>query len=149
MTMYARVVDGVAANIGKPGAARRLADRAWVMNLVLADEATRNACGIYSYEAVAEPDAAEGSVYDHTGPVYDPQTDTVTDVWTVRDKTQAELAAEADAADRDAKRDELASLALAALDGISVAMADPSPAKAYDAIDKLTIIVAKLVRVSV
>jgi hypothetical protein len=149
MTMYARVVDGVAANIGKPGAARRLADRAWVMNLVLADEATRNACGIYSYEAVAEPDAAEGSVYDHTGPVYDPQTDTVTDVWTVRDKTQAELDSEADRADIEAKREELASLALGVLDGIRVDMAAPTNAQVIDAVDKLAVIVAKLVRISV
>lgn len=145
MTRYARVEDGTATRIPKPGAQRRLDNQQWVMNLLLADEATRNACGIYSYEPVAAPTVTATQVAVHVGPVYDPDTNTVTDTWTVRDKSAEELAADTLAATRDTRRQAII-IAVTRLGQIAAGAETATNAQLKTAIGDIATILERLIR---
>lgn len=145
MTRYARVEDGTATRITKPGATRRLDNNAWVMNLIDADEATRNACGIYSYEPAERPTVTASQVAVHLGPVYDARTDTVTDTWQIRDKTQDELDADATEATRDARRQAIAN-ALTRLGQIEAGAESATNAQLKTAIGDIAGFLDKLIR---
>ncbi len=91
MTRYAQVLDGTATEQRLPGMAQRLDTGEWVA-FTYASEADRNACGWYSFEPVPAPSVTSSQIAVRVGPVYNAQTDTVTDTWTVRAKTADELA---------------------------------------------------------
>ena len=100
--MYALVIDGAVQSVGRlPNSARRLDNQAWVMGLATAPTELVEACGYFPVT--------------NNPPTYDPATEVLergdvtvvagvpTVEYTVRDKTQAELDAEADETDRQAK----------------------------------------------
>ena len=101
--MYAFVVDGVVESVGRlPSSARRLDTGQWVMGLESAPTALVEACGWFPVSDIP--------------PDYDPATEVrsradvvvvsgvPTVEYSVRPKTQAELDADADELDREAKR---------------------------------------------
>ncbi len=93
MTRYAQVLDGTATEKQFPGMAQRLDTREWVA-FTYADEATRNACGWYSFEPAPAPTVTSSQIAVHVGPVYDSKTGAVADTWVVRAKSADELAAD-------------------------------------------------------
>ena len=101
--MYALIVDGEIESVGRlPNSARRLDTRDWVMGLADAPSKLVAACGYFAvvdqppqYDAATEV-LERGDVF-----LSDPSSPVVG--YTVRDKTAAELAAEADEAARETK----------------------------------------------
>lgn len=100
--MYALVIDNAVQSVGRlPNSARRLDTGQWVMGLATAPTELVEACGYFpvvdtppAYDPATEVLERNGVVVVQGVPVVD---------YTVRDKTAAELAAEADQADRQAK----------------------------------------------
>ncbi len=96
MVRIAFVVGGVAERAqALPGSARHRDTGAWVCpngGLENGSDDELKACGYYRYEPADPPSTTGSQVAVRVGPVYDPQTDTVIDTWTVRDKTTNEVA---------------------------------------------------------
>lgn len=100
---YALVIENEIQSVGRlPNSARRLDTRAWVMGLADASPALVAACGYFEvldmrpeYDPATEVlERGDVVLSDPTTPVRE---------YTIRDKTAEELAAEADAAEREAK----------------------------------------------
>jgi rhamnose utilization protein RhaD (predicted bifunctional aldolase and dehydrogenase) len=98
---YAQVIDGKIETVGRlPESGEELVGRAWVMGLSNASVAKQEACGwfVLNDDAVRPADTAEESS-DRTIELVNGQP---TVVFTVRPKTDAELTADAEQAERDA-----------------------------------------------
>jgi rhamnose utilization protein RhaD (predicted bifunctional aldolase and dehydrogenase) len=98
---YAQVIDGKIETIGRlPDSGEELDGRAWVMGLSNASVAKQEACGwfVLNDDAVRPADTAEESS-DRTIKLVNGRP---TVVFTVRPKTDAELTADAEQAERDA-----------------------------------------------
>jgi rhamnose utilization protein RhaD (predicted bifunctional aldolase and dehydrogenase) len=98
---YAQVIDGKIETVGRlPESGEELVGRAWVMGLSNASVAKQEACGwfVLNDDAVRPADTAEESS-DRTIELVNGRP---TVVFTVRPKTDAELTADAEQAERDA-----------------------------------------------
>jgi hypothetical protein len=98
---YAQVIDGKIETVGRlPESGEELVGRAWVMGLSNASVAKQEACGWFVLidDAVRPADTAEESS-DRTIELVNGRP---TVVFTVRPKTDAELTADAEQAERDA-----------------------------------------------
>jgi rhamnose utilization protein RhaD (predicted bifunctional aldolase and dehydrogenase) len=98
---YAQVIDGKIETVGRlPESGEELVGKAWVMGLSNASVAKQEACGwfVLNDDAVRPADTAEESS-DRTIELVNGRP---TVVFTARPKTDAELTADAEQAERDA-----------------------------------------------
>jgi hypothetical protein len=139
---YAQVIDGKIETVGRlPESGEELDGKAWVMGLSNASVAKQEACGWFVLidDAVRPADTAEESS-DRTIELVNGRP---TVVFTVRPKTDAELTADAEQAERDAA-DQRIKGAVAALARIQGA-GEMSNREQTEAIRHLAAIVARLV----
>lgn len=110
MKLYAQIIDGEITAVGRlPRSARRLDTGQWVMGLATAPVELQQACGWYEVVETERP--AETATQVPVGTV-EVVEGVPTRVWTMRDKTPEEIAAEAEQANQSsieqAARDALA-----------------------------------------
>jgi hypothetical protein len=118
---YAFVTDGTIQAVGSlPQAARRLDNGNWVLGLRDAPVDLQRACGYFAVTRVERPADTPTTTWDRTVVLVD---GTPTEVWTERPKTQGELDAQAEQANRRAAIDAIKQ-AMSNLDAVITDMTD-------------------------
>jgi hypothetical protein len=141
--VFALVVDGQIRSTGSlPRSARRLDTQEWVMGLASAGTVLQEACG---YMVVVEPPRPPITALE----TFDPDTFQLlvgvpTRIYHVRNKTQAELDAEAAAVTAEAERDD-ARAAIAQLDTF-LAIGTPTNAQVLAVVRLLARVAKRLIR---
>ena len=116
-----------------PSSARRLDDGSWVMDLLTADLGLQQACGWFQIVDTACPPDTATTTSDRSIQIVNGLP---TVVWTVRDKTAAEIAADVAAAERQAEVEQVQAMIVPMRDYLDIAA--PTAAELEEQVGRLT-----------
>jgi hypothetical protein len=144
---FAKVIDNNITKLATrlPQTAQRLDDDGWVLALRTADTATQEACGWFQVDdAAVRPDDTATATSDRSVELVG---DVPTVIWTVRSKSDAELAGDTAAAAEKSTRD--AAVAAHGANKDFLALDPPTTAQALQQVNNLTRQVNGLIRLVV